>query len=482
MAPSAGRSLLLARLAVVGGDHRAARRWLTDAWAVHPDAGTAAAAWELAIALLARHSTGEAAAWARRAADHAVGVPRAGVQAVLASCLALAGRAEDGLSLLRGELGRGPADDPGRPLLLAGLGTILLWSEDLPAAARHLGAAEAAAALAAPGNPTPPAHARHLLGAGVQRALADYRMGAWDEATARAERLVTLGSDLDLDWLLGAAHAAAVYPAAGRGQWAAARAHADAAARSLGADSLVAANARAALAFARDDPEAVLAAVRPVAADLARHADTDPALLGCWPLYAHALARTGRRTEAERVIGPFAQLADARRCRSGIAAAARVRGLIEAAAHRQEAAMAAYQAAIASLDGLGTPHEEALARLDYGRFLRHIGQRRAARRELCAARASFAARGAAPFVVRCDAELGHDAPVTNFTESASVPPLTARQLAVARAVATGKTNLQVARDLYITVKTVEYHLNQIFTRLGIDARADIAEALTLVKS
>jgi len=48
---------------------------------------------------------------------------------------------------------------------------------------------------------------------------------------------------------------------------------------------------------------------------------------------------------------------------------------------------------------------------------------------------------------------------------------------VARAVAAGKTNQQVARDLHITVKTIEYHLSQIFTRLGIDARADIAGAL-----
>jgi hypothetical protein len=45
---------------------------------------------------------------------------------------------------------------------------------------------------------------------------------------------------------------------------------------------------------------------------------------------------------------------------------------------------------------------------------------------------------------------------------------------VARAVAAGETNQQVARDLYITVKTVEYHLSQIFTRLGVDAGADIA--------
>ena len=56
-------------------------------------------------------------------------------------------------------------------------------------------------------------------------------------------------------------------------------------------------------------------------------------------------------------------------------------------------------------------------------------------------------------------------------------PLTARQLAVAQAVAEGKSNRQVARELYITVKTVEYHVSQIFAKLGIDARADIAAAL-----
>ena len=123
------------------------------------------------------------------------------------------------------------------------------------------------------------------------------------------------------------------------------------------------------------------------------------------------------------------------------------------------------------------PHEEALARLDYGRFLRRLGQRRASLRELCAARAVFAGRGAVPFGSICDTELGHDAPVTHVTARGLVTPLTARQLAVARAIATGKTNQQVARDLYITVKTVEYHVSQIFTRLGVDARAEIAGAL-----
>ena len=88
-----------------------------------------------------------------------------------------------------------------------------------------------------------------------------------------------------------------------------------------------------------------------------------------------------------------------------------------------------------------------------------------------------AALGAAPFVSLCDTELGHDAPVIHAMARGALTPLTARELAVALAVAAGKTNQQVARDLYITVKTVEYHLNQIFARLGVDARADIAAAL-----
>jgi DNA-binding NarL/FixJ family response regulator len=41
---------------------------------------------------------------------------------------------------------------------------------------------------------------------------------------------------------------------------------------------------------------------------------------------------------------------------------------------------------------------------------------------------------------------------------------------------------QVARDLYITVKTVEYHVSQIFIRLGIDGRAEIAATVSAPKS
>jgi hypothetical protein len=82
----------------------------------------------------------------------------------------------------------------------------------------------------------------------------------------------------------------------------------------------------------------LLAAAHPVAGDLAGYAGTEPALLGFWPLYAHALARTGRLADAAGALAPFAELAAARGRRSAIAAAARVQGFIHAAARRPAAA------------------------------------------------------------------------------------------------------------------------------------------------
>ncbi len=97
------------------------------------------------------------------------------------------------------------------------------------------------------------------------KVLADYRCGAWDEASAGAERLVALADDLDQGWLLCRAHAAAVNVCAGRGQWDLAQAHVAAATGyalpGSPGDLLEMANIRAALGVARDEPESVLAAV-----------------------------------------------------------------------------------------------------------------------------------------------------------------------------------------------------------------------------
>lgn len=101
------------------------------------------------------------------------------------------------------------------------------------------------------------------------------------------------------------------------------------------------------------------------------------------------------------------------------------------------AARASFEASIASLAGLGLPLEEELTRLVDGRFLRRHGHRRAAVRQLYAARSLFTGLGARP---HCDTELGDGAPGDRSAAAPArpSPPLTARQLAVAREVAAGK--------------------------------------------
>lgn len=51
------------------------------------------------------------------------------------------------------------------------------------------------------------------------------------------------------------------------------------------------------------------------------------------------------------------------------------------------------------------------------------------------------------------------------------------ELAMAQAAAAGKTNRQIAAELHISVKTVEFHLAQILARLDVDSRTEIARAL-----
>jgi DNA-binding CsgD family transcriptional regulator len=152
----------------------------------------------------------------------------------------------------------------------------------------------------------------------------------------------------------------------------------------------------------------------------------------------------------------------------------RARGVIEAIRRRPDEALAALDASLDSLDGLGMPMEEAMTRFERGRILRRTGQRRSAVRELGTARVLFAGLEAQPFVRRCDEELSGD---PQAEDAAAGLPLTGRQLRVAEAAAAGKSNRDIAADLFISVKTVEFHVAQVLARLGLDSRTQIAAAL-----
>jgi len=416
--------------------------------------------------LAGQHRLADAASWAQRSAVAAASeLTRACSRAVQGGSLAAAGQAPRARALLEDELAR-CTDDAACTLLHAGLGAALLFADDLAGAAAQLTVATSAGQARLPMT--------HLLEARLLQVDLNYRAGYWDQAAADGERLITLIDDLDQGWLLGRAHLAAVYSAAGRGHWHAAASHADAAAGQPGTGALALADARTAIAVARDDPPAILAAAADAAADpgLLRH--LEPSRLSFWPAYAGALARTGQHTQAARTLRHYEQRAASCARRSALAAASRARGVLHACRHHYDDALVAFDASLAHLDGLGMPLEEAMTRLERGRLLHRAGQRRAAARDIGTARLLFSGLRAQPFLARCEQEPGAEPPAVSGPDR---PPLTARQLLVARAAAAGKSNREIAAELYISVRTVEFHLAQILARLDLDSRNQIADAL-----
>ncbi len=122
----------------------------------------------------------------------------------------------------------------------------------------------------------------------------------------------------------------------------------------------------------------------------------------------------------------------------------------------------------------------ALARtwLCYGERLRRAGRRADARHRLAAAADLFDQLGARQWVLRAEAELRASGAGTRHTpRPAGVDALTAQELQVALAVARDLSNKQVAAELYLSPKTVEFHLGNAYRKLGIRSRTGLSARL-----
>jgi len=127
--------------------------------------------------------------------------------------------------------------------------------------------------------------------------------------------------------------------------------------------------------------------------------------------------------------------------------------------------------------GVAMPFEVGLLHLDDGRRLRQVGRRSEAVGQLEKAHRLFSDLGADPYVRQCADEL-ELLQVSATTESPEVTlGLSRAEMAVARLVATGLTNREVAAELYVSVKTVEYHLRNSFIKLDITSRRQLASLL-----
>ena len=146
------------------------------------------------------------------------------------------------------------------------------------------------------------------------------------------------------------------------------------------------------------------------------------------------------------------------------AIAAQARGAIELADGDPRAALSSLRRAWQTWQEAEAPYMGARVRLLVGLAYRALSDKDGAALELEAARAVFEQLGAAPDLARM-ASLSHSAP------SVHTHGLTARELQVLRLIATGDTNKAVAAQLFLSEKTVDRHVSNIFNKLNVSSRA-----------
>jgi DNA-binding NarL/FixJ family response regulator len=143
-------------------------------------------------------------------------------------------------------------------------------------------------------------------------------------------------------------------------------------------------------------------------------------------------------------------------------------------------AQAHFEAALAAHATASESFEQARTALLLGEHLRRERRRSAARLHLQAAVRAFEALGALPWAARAGQEL-RAAGGARASEQAGTSlephPLTAQERAVAHAVAAGMSNREVAETLVLSLRTVEYHLGNVYRKLGVHGRGALARAL-----
>jgi DNA-binding CsgD family transcriptional regulator len=120
------------------------------------------------------------------------------------------------------------------------------------------------------------------------------------------------------------------------------------------------------------------------------------------------------------------------------------------------------------------PYDRARTELLYGEHLRRDGRRVAARAQLRASLSTFEGLGAKLWAERAHAELRATGEKARRRDASSRDNLTPQELRVAELVATGASNRDVGARLFLSPKTVEYHLSKVFTKLGVTSRTELA--------
>jgi DNA-binding CsgD family transcriptional regulator len=120
------------------------------------------------------------------------------------------------------------------------------------------------------------------------------------------------------------------------------------------------------------------------------------------------------------------------------------------------------------------PYERGRTQLAYGERLRRDRRKIDARTQLRAALDIFEGLGAAFFAERARAELRATGETARKRDASTLDDLTPQELRIASLVAGGASNRDVAAQIFVSPKTVEYHLRKVFLKLGVASRVELA--------
>jgi DNA-binding CsgD family transcriptional regulator len=457
--PAAAKELFAESLVVAGADPRLeAEAGVGLAWCVYLGGGDLEEA--------ARHAS-RAAALASGAGDEVVLALATAIGALLQ---ALLGRPE-ARELAERALALEPATTHLRMLRRPSVAylEILSLGDDLDAAYEFAGELRARALESGDHSVLP--------GILANRAWCELYKGRWTDAAVSVAEALEVATDTENGALLVGARGLGALVDAHRGNLEETRAAVEWVLAIPGIDGPMFAGmlARAASGLVElsvGDAAGAWDALAPLVASVRVWGIGDPGALRWMPDGIEALVALGRFDEADELLAWYGGCARSTSRASALAAAARCRGLLCAARGDHEAARAALADSLSELERVDLPFERARTLLVVGVTERRAHRKRAARAALAEARAAFATLGARAWVEHADAEV-----VRIGGRRAADGELTEAEERVARLVAEGHTNREVAAALFVTVHTVEAALTRVYSKLGVRSRAELAHLL-----
>jgi DNA-binding CsgD family transcriptional regulator len=306
-------------------------------------------------------------------------------------------------------------------------------------------------------------------------ALAQYLAGEWDDALITTEQGFSAAAIRPRRPELPLLHLAAATVAAGRGLADDAEGHARqaeevAASVDYVQERVYAAVARAMLCQAAGDYLGMSDALSPWQEESALDARARIWAVFWRPLLVEGLIGSGQSSRAAAALDRLASDG------AGVAyfqpGLAWLQGWLADQQGSPEEALHLYQLGEEAA-GAGSPVFRGRLLLAHGRLLRRLGQRRPALERLRRASELFVKLRAEPFVARTEAELLACGLRQQPVKQQSVLEMTARESEVAHLVGRGMTNAEIGAELFITAKAVEYHLGNLYAKLGLRGRQEL---------